>query len=258
MRTFGGFRSDDRFFYGELVGDEVHVSAKPYWIDIEPTGETLKVADVDVRVPVAPSKLIAVGLNYAEHIAEMKRTHLGTPLIWFKAPSSLLAYNGTIEIAFPEHQTDFEIELAVVIGKTAKNVSAENALEFVFGYTVGLDISDRDLQKTEMQFGRCKSFDSYTPVGPFVYADVDVSDLSIELRLNGQLRQSGRTSQMIYSVAELVSFASQSLSLLPGDLILTGTPSGVGPIRAGDELEATIDNWPPLRNRVANARRLAD
>ena len=255
MTTFGGFRSDDRFFYGELVGDEVHVSAKPYWIDIEPTGETLKVADVDVGVPVAPSKLIAVGLNYAEHIAEMKRTHLGTPLIWFKAPSSLLAHNGTIEIAFPEHQTDFEIELAVVIGKTAKNVSAENALQFVFGYTVGLDISDRDLQKTEMQFGRCKSFDSYTPVGPFVYADVGVSDLSIELRQNGQLRQRGRTSQMIYSVAELVSFASESLSLLPGDLILTGTPSGVGPIRAGDALEATIGTWPPLRNRVANVHR---
>ncbi len=255
MRTFGGFRSDDRFFYGELVGDEVRVSAKPYWIDIEPTGETLKVADVDVGVPVAPSKLIAVGLNYAEHIAEMKRTQLGAPLIWFKAPSSLLAHNGTIEIAFPEHQTDFEIELAVVIGKTAKNVLAENALQFVFGYTIGLDISDRDLQKTEMQFGRCKSFDSYTPVGAFVYADVDVSDLSIELRQNGQLRQRGRTSQMIYSVAELVSFASQSLSLLPGDLILTGTLSGVGPIRAGDALEATIGNWPPLRNRVANVHR---
>jgi 2-keto-4-pentenoate hydratase/2-oxohepta-3-ene-1,7-dioic acid hydratase in catechol pathway len=258
MRTFGGFRSGNRFFYGELVGDEIHVSAKPYWVDIEATGETLKAADVDVGVPVAPSKLIAVGLNYAEHIAEMKRTQLGTPLIWFKAPSSLLAHNGTIEIAFPEHQTDFEIELAVVIGKTAKNVSAENALQFVFGYTIGLDISDRDLQKTEMQFGRCKSFDSYTPVGPFVYVDVGVSDLSIELRQNGQLRQRGRTSQMIYSVAELISFASQSLSLLPGDLILTGTPSGVGPIRAGDALEATIENWPPLRNRVANVHRRPD
>jgi 2-keto-4-pentenoate hydratase/2-oxohepta-3-ene-1,7-dioic acid hydratase in catechol pathway len=255
MRTFGGFRSGDRLFYGELVDDEVHVSAKPYWIDIKPTGEAIKLGHVDVDIPVAPSKLIAVGLNYAEHIAEMKRTQLGTPLIWFKAPSSLLAHNGTIEIAFPEHQTDFEIELAVVIGKTTKNVSAENALEFVFGYTVGLDISDRDLQKKELQFGRCKSFDSYTPVGPFVYADVDVSDLSIELRQNAELRQSARTSQMIYSVAQLVSFASQSLSLLPGDLILTGTPSGVGPIRAGDALEATIDNWPPLRNRVANVHR---
>lgn len=258
MRTFGGFRLGDRFFYGELVCEEVHVLAKPYWIDIEPTGETVRLTDLDTSVPVAPSKLMAVGLNYAEHIAEMKRTQLGTPLVWFKAPSSLLAHNGTIEVAFPEHQTDFEVELAVLIGKTAKNVSIESALEFVFGYTIGLDISDRDLQKTEMQFGRCKSFDTYTPVGPFVYADVDVSDLSIELRQNGQLRQSGRTKQMIYPVAKLVSFASQSLSLLPGDLVLTGTPSGVGPICAGDALEATIDTWPPLRSRVANACRSAD
>jgi 2-keto-4-pentenoate hydratase/2-oxohepta-3-ene-1,7-dioic acid hydratase in catechol pathway len=253
MRTFGSFRSGDRFFYGELRGDDVHVLVQPYWIGIEPTSEVRKLADVKVEPPVAPSKLIAVGLNYAEHIAEMKRTPLGTPLIWFKAPSSLLADRGTIEIAFPEHRTDFETELGVVIGRAAKNVSVKNALDFVFGYTIGLDISDRDLQKKEVQFGRCKSFDSYTPVGPFVYADVDVSDLSIELRQNGELRQSARTGQMIYSVAEIVSFASQSLSLLAGDLILTGTPSGVGSIRAGDELEARIGNWPPLRNRVANA-----
>jgi 2-keto-4-pentenoate hydratase/2-oxohepta-3-ene-1,7-dioic acid hydratase in catechol pathway len=198
--------------------------------------------------------LIAVGLNYVDHIAEMKRTPLGTALIWFKAPSSLLPHNGQIEIAFPEHQTDFEMELAIVIGRTAKNIPAENALDFVFGYTVGLDISDRDLQKSEKQFGRCKSFDSYTPIGPFVHSDVDVSDLGLELRQNGEVRQRARTSQMIYSVAEIVSFASWSLTLLPGDVILTGTPSGVGPIRAGDELEAKIDNWPPLQNWVVNAQ----
>ena len=144
--------------------------------------------------------MIAVGLNYADHIAEMKRTPLGTPLIWFKAPSSLLPHNGTIEIAFPEHQTDFEVELAIVIGRTAKNVSVEQALDFIFGYTIGLDISDRDLQKSEKQFGRCKSFDTYTPIGPFVYSDVDVRDLAIELRQNGEMRQRARTSQMIYPV----------------------------------------------------------
>jgi 2-keto-4-pentenoate hydratase/2-oxohepta-3-ene-1,7-dioic acid hydratase in catechol pathway len=254
MRTFGGFKSGGKFLYGELRDDDVHVLARPYWIDIEPTGEVLKLADVDVDLPVAPSKLIAVGLNYADHIAEMKRTPLGSPLIWFKAPSSLLRHNGTIEIAFPEHQTDFEVELAIVIGSTVKNVSSEGALNHVFGYTVGLDVSDRDLQKSEKQFGRCKSFDTYTPVGPFVYADVDVKDLSIELRQNGEIKQSARTSQMIYSVAQIVSFASQSLTLAPGDVLLTGTPSGVGPIRDGDELEAKIDNWPPLRNGVKNAR----
>jgi 2-keto-4-pentenoate hydratase/2-oxohepta-3-ene-1,7-dioic acid hydratase in catechol pathway len=183
----------------------------------------------------------------------MKRTPLGTPLIWFKAPSSLLPHEGTIEIAFPEHQTDFEVELAVVIGARAKNVAVERALEFVFGYTVGEDISDRDLQREEKQFARAKSFDTYTPLGPFVYTDVDVSDLPIVLRQNGQIRQQARTSQMIYSVAEIVAFASQSLTLLPGDVIVTGTPSGVGPLRDGDQIEASIGDWPPLRNRVANA-----
>ena len=250
MRTFGGFGSGVELFYGEVRGDEVHVLAKPYWIDVEPTGEIRKLAEVVVGLPVAPSKLIAVGLNYADHIAEMKRTPLGTPLIWFKAPTSLLAHNGTIQIAFPDHQTDYETELGIVIGRAAKNVPVEKANDFIFGYTVGLDISDRDLQKSEKQFGRCKSFDTYTPIGPFVHADVDVRDLFLELRQNGQVRQKARTSQMIYPPSEIVSFASQSLTLLPGDVILTGTPSGVGPIRADDKLEARIDDWPPLRNRV--------
>jgi 2-keto-4-pentenoate hydratase/2-oxohepta-3-ene-1,7-dioic acid hydratase in catechol pathway len=253
MRTFGGFKSGSDFFYGEVSGEDVQILAKPYWIAVERTGEVRKLRQLDIDLPVAPSKLLAVGLNYADHIAEMKRTPLGTPLIWFKAPSSLLPHDGDIEIAFPEHQTDFEAELGIVIGRTAKNVPAERALNFVFGYTIGLDISDRDLQKSEKQFGRCKSFDTYTPIGPFVYADVDVRDLPLELRQNGEVRQKARTSQMIYSVAEIVSFASQSLSLMPGDVILTGTPSGVGPIRAGDELEAQIGNWSTLRNPVINA-----
>jgi len=143
--------------------------------------------------------------------------------------------------------------LAVVIGKTAKNLAVERALDFVFGYTIGLDISDRDLQKSEKQFGRCKSFDTYTPVGPFVYAGADVADVSLKLWQNGKIRQSTRTSRMIYSVAQIISFASQSLTLLPGDVILTGTPAGVGPIHPGDELEVTIDDWPRLRNSVAIA-----
>src|SRR5436305_11608090 len=144
MRTFGAFRSRNRFFYGELCGDSVRVLAKPYWLDVKLTGEVLPAADLQIAVPVTPSKLIAVGLNYSDHIAEMKRMPLGTPLIWFKAPSSLLPHNGTIELAFPEHQTDFETELGIVIGRAAKNVSADKASDFIFGYTIGLDISDRD------------------------------------------------------------------------------------------------------------------
>lgn len=255
MRTFGGFISKGERVYGEVRDDAVHLLSQPYWLGLEFTGAVISLRELRIDLPVAPSKLMAVGLNYADHIAEMKRTPLGTPLIWFKAPTSLLAHEGTIEIAFPGHQTDFEVELAIVLGARAKNVSVERALEHVFGYTVAEDISDRDLQKSEKQFARCKSFDTYTPIGPFVYTGVDVRDLPITLRQNGEVKQQARTSQMIYPVAEIVSFASESMTLLPGDVILTGTPSGVGPIHAGDELEARIGDWPPLRNFVSPAPR---
>ena len=253
MRIFGGFRSQGTIVYGEVRGDSVHVLTKPYWLGLEFSGAVLSLGELQIDLPVAPGKLIAVGLNYADHIAEMKRTPLGTPLIWFKAPTSLLPHGGTIEVAFPEHQTDFEVELGIVVGDAAKNVGVERALDHIFGYTLAEDISDRDLQKSEKQFGRCKSFDTYTPLGPFVYTETEVGDLPIVLRQNGEVKQSARTSQMIYSPAVIVSFASQSLTLLPGDVILTGTPSGVGPIRAGDEIEARIGEWPPLRNSVAIA-----
>lgn len=255
MRTFGGFFRNGSKVYGEVRGAEVHLLAEPFWCGLDFTGEIHSLGDLVIDVPIAPSKIIAVGLNYADHIKEMQRTAIGSPLIWFKAPSSLLAHEGTIEIAFPEHKTDFETELAIVVGRTAKNVSEERALDFVFGYTIALDISDRDLQTAEKQFSRCKSFDTYTPVGPFVYADTDPSDVAISLRQNGETRQAARTSQMIYSVARIVSFASESLTLSPGDLIITGTPSGVGAIKAGDRLEAVVSDWPPLRNCVVIATR---
>src|SRR5438067_8945615 len=187
MRTFGAFSAKGgKPFYGELIGDEVSVLERPFWLSFEPTGEKIGRRDLEIGVPVSPSKLIAVGLNYADHIAEMKRTPLGAPLIWFKAPTSLLPHEGAIEIAFPEHKTDFEVELAIVVGARTKNVSVERALDHVFGYTVAEDISDRDLQKSEKQFGRAKSFDTYSPIGPFVYTGVDVSDLPITLGQTGE------------------------------------------------------------------------
>lgn len=256
MRTFGAFLRDGAItpVYGEVVGEEVRLLAGPFWLGAEETNEIVPLVGLRITVPIAPSKLIAVGLNYRDHIAEMKRTEIGSPLIWFKAPSSLLAHEGEIEIAFPEHKTDFEVELAIVIGAPAKNVSVERARDHVFGYSLAEDISDRDLQKSEKQFGRCKSFDTYTPMGPFVYQDLDVSDLEISLRQNGEVRQRAKTSQMIYGVAEIVSFASQALTLQPGDVILTGTPSGVGPLRAGDQLEARLGDLQPLRNSVRNSQ----
>ncbi|MGI8957604.1 MAG: fumarylacetoacetate hydrolase family protein [Chthoniobacterales bacterium] len=254
MRSFGGFLSNGARVYGEVRGEEVHLLTRPFWLGLDFSGEMRALNELEIGLPVDPSKVIAVGLNYSDHIKEMQRIEIGSPLIWFKAPSSLLPHEGAVQIAFPEHKTDFETELAIVIGTTAKDVSKERALDYVFGYTIGEDISDRDLQKSEKQFSRCKSFDTYTPVGPFIYAEVEIDDLEISLRQNGTVKQQARTSQMIYSVADIIAFASQSLTLLPGDLILTGTPSGVGAIAAGDELVATVGDWPPLRNRVENCR----
>ena len=191
MRTFGRFLQRDARVYGEVQDGEVRFLTQPFWLDFEFTGETSSLGELTIDVPVAPSKIIAVGLNYRDHIKEMQRTEIGSPLIWFKAPSSLLPHNGTIRIAFPGHKTDFETELAVIIGRAAKDVAVERALDFVFGYTIALDISDRDLQKAEKQFSRCKSFDTYTPVGPFVYTEVDPGDLEISLRQNGEVRQRG-------------------------------------------------------------------
>src|SRR6186713_1903827 len=136
MAVFGGFKSGDQFFFGEVRGDVVHGLARAPWLGIEFDGRSFRLAEVRIDLPVAPSKILAVGLNYADHIAEMKRTPLGTPLIWFKAPSSLLAHEGSIEIAHPDHQTDFETELTIVIGRAGKNISQADAAGHIFGFTV--------------------------------------------------------------------------------------------------------------------------
>ena len=255
MRTFGRFLHRDTLVYGEVREKEVRFLTQPFWLDFELTGETRLLDELTIAVPVAPSKITAVGLNYRDHIKEMQRSEIGSPLIWFKAPSSLLPHNGIIRVAFPEHKTDFETELAVVIGRTAKNATRRAGPRSCFRLHDCARISAIAISKKRRSNFLVANLSIPTRrLGPFVYTEVETGDLEISLRQNGEVRQQARTSQMIYSVAEIVSFASQSLSLLPGDLILTGTPSGVGPIRAGDELVARVGDWPVLRNRVEDAR----
>lgn len=210
-------------------------------------------ADLTIEVPVAPSKLLAVGRNYHAHAKERGHDVPTSPLTWSKAPSSLLAHGRVIELPYPQHKVDFEAELCIVIGRAAKNVSVENAENFIFGYTLGLDISDRDIQDSEKQFYRAKSFDTFTPIGPFVYSETDCSDVAITLHQNGQMRQDGRTAEMIFSPREIVSFLSQGTTLLPGDVIMTGTPAGVAPIKDGDTLEARLGVFAPLVVTVRDA-----
>lgn len=172
------------------------------------------------------------------------------PLIWIKATTSLIADGAKIEVPYPAHRTDYEAELAIVIGRKIRNVTPTSASRYILGYTAAQDISDRTIQNSESQWCRAKSFDTFTPLGPYVETKIDPTDLNIQLFQNGQLRQNSNTRQMIFNCFDLVSFISQNITLLPGDVILTGTPAGVGPIQSGDRLEVRISGLSPLINTV--------
>ena len=173
--------------------------------------------------------------------------------MWFKAPTAVIAHNETVEIAYPDHNTDYEGELTIVIGKKCKGASEENALDYVLGYTIGQDISDRNIQYSESQWARAKSFDTYAPLGPFIYTGLDSTNLLVETRVNGQVRQNSSTNQLVFGVAKLVSFLSEAITLEQGDCIMTGTPFGVGPLKSGDVIATRIGPMGPLVNPVANA-----
>jgi 2-keto-4-pentenoate hydratase/2-oxohepta-3-ene-1,7-dioic acid hydratase in catechol pathway len=250
MAAIGRFQKGREIFHAKVVDGELFrlrgdVFGSPS-LDRKPTPRK----GVKILAPVAPTKIICVGSNYADHARETGKEVPKEPLIWFKAPTSLLPHGGKIKIPFPEHRTDYEVELCIVIGCKTRNVPPARASRHIFGYTASQDISDRTIQKADGQWGRAKSFDTFTPLGPYVETKIDPANLTIQLYQNGQLRQNSSTSEMVFKSAALVSFISTSLTLLPGDVILTGTPSGVGPIQSGDKLEVRIQGLTPLVNIV--------
>jgi 2-keto-4-pentenoate hydratase/2-oxohepta-3-ene-1,7-dioic acid hydratase in catechol pathway len=200
--------------------------------------------------PVAPSKIVAVGQNYRAHAKEMGKGIPEEPLLFLKPPSALIPSGAAIVRPPGYERTDFEGELGVVIGRSARNVRVEEALSYVFGYTVVNDVTVRDLQKRDVQYTRAKGFDTFCPVGPVVATALDPTRLRLITRQNGEVRQDSSTADLIFSVAELVSFVSQVMTLWPGDLISTGTPSGVGPITPGDRIAIEIDGIGVLENPV--------
>jgi 2-keto-4-pentenoate hydratase/2-oxohepta-3-ene-1,7-dioic acid hydratase in catechol pathway len=176
------------------------------------------------------------------------------PLMWFKSTNAIIAHGEAVEIAYPEHRTDYEGELTVVIGKRCKGATEENALDYVLGYTNGQDISDRNVQRSESQWARAKSFDTYAPLGPFIYTDLDPTNVSIETCLNNEIRQQSNTSQMIFPVAKLIAFLSEAITLEPGDCIMTGTPEGIGALSDGDVIQTRIGSMEPLITPVTLRR----
>lgn len=241
--------------YGIVDDSELVVlDGDPLFAGFETTGERVPVADVALLAPVIPrSKVVCVGRNYHDHAAEFGNVAPEEPLLFLKPNTSVIGPGDRIlRPAISEH-TEYEGELVVVIGRIAKNVRAEDALDHVFGYTVGNDFTARDIQRKDGQWTRGKGFDTFCPLGPVIETEFDVADARIETRVNGEVRQQAPLTDMIHSVSEIIAYASAAFTLLPGDVIMTGTPAGVGPVVAGDEIEIEVTGIGTLRNAVRDA-----
>src|SRR5215210_9225390 len=247
--------------FGVLDGDGqvAQIEGHPFG-QISFTGQRYAAADVRLLSPILPSKVVGVGKNYAEHVKEMATGDAPKePLIFLKPSTAVIGPGDAIRIPAGSTNVHHEVELAVVIGaRGARQVSPEQAMASVFGYTIGNDVSERDMQKSDGQWTRAKGFDSFCPIGPWIETDLgalglDPADLDVSCTVDGEPRQSGRTSQLIFPVPTLISYISQVMTLLPGDVVLTGTPSGVGPIRPGQRVDITIEGLGTLSNTVTAA-----
>ena len=203
--------------------------------------------------PTPPSKIVCVGRNYSDHAKELGNEVPREPLLFLKAPSALIGNGEPIIIPAQSDQVEHEGELAVVIGRTCSRLSdSDDPSSFVYGYTCLNDVTARDLQKRDVQFTRAKSFDTFCPIGPLIKEDLDVSDLRITTKVNGDLRQDARTSQMVFPVDFLVRYISNVMTLLPGDVVASGTPAGVSRMKTGDVCEVEIEGIGVLRNPVSS------
>ena len=231
------------------------VEGDPLYRPIRLTGEKVGLVDARLVAPVIPrSKVVGVGRNYAEHAAELGNEVPAEPLLFLKPNTSVIGPGEPIVLPRQSHEVHHEAELAVVIGRVCREVPRERVADVVLGYTCGNDVSARDLQKRDGQWARAKGFDSFCPLGPWIETDLDPADLAVTCTVGDEVRQNGRTSQMVHDVAALVSYISEAFTLLPGDVILTGTPAGVGPLRDGDEVTVTVEGIGALINRVVAAQ----
>ena len=252
------FTTGDEPVYGVVGGkdgDEIVASVvgDPLYSGVELTGEQFAVADVRLLAPVIPrSKVVGIGRNYAAHAEELGNEVPVDPLVFLKPNTSVI---GPFDpIVYPPQTSDlhFEGELAVVIARICRDVPADRVREVIYGYTVANDVTARDLQKTDGQWARAKGFDSFCPLGPWIETDLDPAHLTLTTELNGELRQQGDTNLMVHDVATILAYVSSFMTLLPGDVILTGTPEGVGPMQPGDDVSVTITGLGTLTNRVVS------
>ena len=218
------------------------------------SGQEIALKDVTLLAPCEPTKIVAIGINYAPHAKELDFQIPPVPLIFLKPPSSVIGPGEAIILPEMSQQVDYEGELAVIIGRKTKNISEEKALEAVFGYSCINDVTARDLQKKDVQFTRSKSFDTFAPLGPCIETELNPGGVDVKSYVNSELRQNGNTFQMIRSVPELIAFISQIMTLYPGDVIATGTPAGVGPLKHGDTVSVEIAEIGTLSNCVYSSK----
>lgn len=242
-------RYRDRSFYAAITSPESVRCLN----NEENLSEEIPLAEVELLPLVRPSKIVCVGLNYQGHASELGLPVPEEPVLFLKPPSSVIGPGDAIIMPAAAERVDYEAELALVVGRTARHVSETDAANHLFGYTCANDVTARDLQQKDGQWTRAKSFDTFCPVGPWIETQVaDERDLSLRAVVNGQLRQQGNTADMIFSPAQLISFISCVMTLLPGDVILTGTPAGIGPLQHGDEVSVEIDQVGFLLNPVSS------
>jgi 2-keto-4-pentenoate hydratase/2-oxohepta-3-ene-1,7-dioic acid hydratase in catechol pathway len=213
--------------------------------------DPIPLAEAQLLAPCQPSKIIGIGRNYRDHAAELGNEVPAEPLLFFKPSSAVIGPEATIRLPRLSERVDYEGELVVVIGRRAYQLSAdENPLDYVLGYTCGLDVTARDLQKKDSQFTRAKGFDTFAPMGPVIATDLSPLNLGFQTRVNGQIKQQANTALLIFPVDALLRYITQVMTLLPGDVIYTGTPAGVGPLKSGDTIEVEIEGIGVLRNYV--------
>jgi 2-keto-4-pentenoate hydratase/2-oxohepta-3-ene-1,7-dioic acid hydratase in catechol pathway len=247
---FCRFRQEGKDQYGKIIGEEVVPLHAPPWSDGQPFGKRQQLRQVELLFPSDASKVIAVGLNYRKHAEEMKKAIPEEPLLFFKPPTALNSPGQPILLPRESQEIHHEAELALVIGARLYHASEKEAAAGIFGLTCFNDVTARDFQRRDVQYTRAKGFDTFAPAGPWIQAGLSWADLRILCRVNGQVRQDGRTSDMIFSPPRLVSFISSVMTLLPGDLVVTGTPPGVGRLVAGDQVEVEIEGIGTLANPV--------
>ncbi|MBK7578644.1 MAG: fumarylacetoacetate hydrolase family protein [Myxococcales bacterium] len=221
------------------IDDGMSLTHAP-WVDESRERGKLESSSLPRLAPAEPTKIVCVGRNYSAHAKELGNEVPKEPLLFFKPPSSLLAAGGTVFLPRESERVEYEAELAVVVGKRGRRISRERAFDHVFGFTIACDVTARDLQKKDGQWTRAKGFDTFCPLGPELVTGIDPSSLSVQLRVNGQLRQDGNTRDMVFDIPALVAFISNAMTLEPGDLILTGTPEGVGPLAHADTVEVCL------------------